>query len=85
VTATDDVLELRQRVRELDEELRATQAANLAHRQALGWLLGHHRTEVREAASSALARYGAEAEPFTPRMAMAAVATFVRHGWRRRT
>lgn len=74
-----DTLELRQRVRELDEELRATCSANLAHRRALGWLLGHETPEVAAAARTALARYGAEAEAAAPRMAIAPVEAHREH------
>lgn len=78
-----DTLELRMRVRELDQELRATCAANLAHRRALGWLLGHETPEVAAAARTALARYGVEAEPATPRMPTAEPEVFVEHRFRR--
>ncbi len=78
-----DALELRLRTHEAEIELRATQAANLAHRRALGWLLGHENPDVVTATRTALARYGAEAEAATPRMTTAAPEVFVEHRFRR--
>jgi hypothetical protein len=49
--------ELSQQLREARRELDRVNAANLAHRRALGWLLGHPSGAVEAATREALARY----------------------------
>lgn len=55
-------------VRETLDDMGVLMAANVAYRQALGWLLGHPSRDVRAAADEAIARFAPDRpENPTPR------------------